>query len=284
MNYIKATFKISPDNQDLRDILVAMLGELGFESFVENENAVDAFIPSGNYSHEILAGLEFNQLFSFEVETVEIPDQNWNEVWEKNYFKPLIVTGKCVVRAPFHTDYPKAEYEIIIEPNMAFGTGNHETTTMMMEYLLESDVKGKTVLDMGCGTGILSILASQCGASTITAIDFDKWSFEGTIENSKLNDIQNIIPIHGDASSIPNIKFDLILANIQRNVILADMPFYIKALKPEGAIIVSGFYHDDLIDIEKRAKELGLVIINSKTTNNWCSACFAFLECRNKNC
>jgi len=139
-------------------------------------------------------------------------------------------------------------------------------------------------LDMGCGTGILSILASQCGASAITAIDFDKWSFEGTIENSKLNDIQNIIPIHGDASAIPNLKFDLILANIQRNVILADMPFYIKALKPEGAIIVSGFYRDDLIDIEKRAKELGLVIINSKTTNNWCSACFAFLECRSKNC
>jgi ribosomal protein L11 methyltransferase len=278
MNYIKATFKISPDNQDLRDILVAMLGELNFESFVENDDSVDAFIQTGLFSPEILEGLTFSHLFNYEVVTEEIPDQNWNEVWEKNYFKPLVVSGKCVVRAPFHADYPKSDYEIIIEPNMAFGTGNHETTTMMMEYLLEMCVKGMNVLDMGCGTGILSILASLRGASEITAIDFDKWSFEGTIENSKLNDIQNIIPIHGDASAIPNLKFDLILANIQRNVILSDLQFYLKALNSKGSIIVSGFYIEDLVDIEIKAKELGLEKVNSKNKNNWCSACFVLSE------
>jgi len=284
MNYFKSTFTITPDNQDFREILMAMLGELGFESFVENESSVDAFIQSSLYSTDMLNDFSAEPMFSFVFETEEIPDQNWNEVWEKNYFKPLVVSGKCVVRAPFHTDYPVEEYEIIIEPNMAFGTGNHETTTMMMEYILESDVSGKTVLDMGCGTGILSILASKCGASTITAIDIDKWSYEGTIENSRLNNIHNIIPILGDASSIPESKIDLILANIQRNIIMSDLPSYFKVMKPGAALIVSGFYHEDLEDIVLKGRELGLILLNSKTKNKWCSASFAISDCRNPTC
>jgi len=282
MNYYKSTFTIVPDIQEFREILTAMLGELGYESFVENENSVDAFIQSSCYSNDLLNDFSVQSLFEYTVETIEIPDQNWNEVWEKNYFKPLVVSGKCVVRAPFHTDYPKKQYEIIIEPNMAFGTGNHETTTMMMEYLLETDLTGKNVLDMGCGTGILSILASKCGAEKITAIDIDKWSFEGTTENATLNGIQNITPILGDASIIPDSKFDIILANIQRNVILSDLPFYFEALKPGGSIIVSGFFYEDLNDLVMWAKELGLVVASKKTRNNWCSACFTLSERRGK--
>jgi ribosomal protein L11 methyltransferase len=278
MNYFKTKFTITPDNQDFREILMAMLGELGFESFVENEGSVDAFIQSSLYSTDLLNDFSTEPMFSFVCKTEEIPDQNWNEVWEKNYFKPLVVSGRCVVRAPFHTDYPGGEYEIIIEPNMAFGTGNHETTTMMMEYILESDVRGRTVLDMGCGTGILSILASMCGASTITAIDIDKWSYEGTVENSKLNSIENITPILGDASSIPGSTFNFILANIQRNIILADMKEYYNVMNPNSTLIVSGFYEDDLADIISKAGEVGLVLVNSKTKNKWCSASFVLAD------
>lgn len=275
MNYYKYSFVFTPDSQEFRDIAMAMLGEVGFESFVENDHSIDAFIQEQLFRDNLLSELNFEPLFTFSFDYEIIPDQNWNEVWEKNYFKPLIVSDKCVVRAPFHTDYPLKQYEIIIEPNMAFGTGNHETTTMMMEYILESDIRNKTVLDMGCGTGILSILASMCGARNITAIDIDKWSFEGTTENASLNGIQDITPILGDVSSIPDSSFDLVLANIHKNVIISDLPNYIKVLKRDGGkLIVSGFYQHDLNDVVLHAKALGLDILNSKTRNNWCSACF----------
>jgi ribosomal protein L11 methyltransferase len=279
MKYYKYSITITPDTQEFREIVMAMLGELGFESFVENETNLDAFIQTPLHTTNMLSDLTFEPLFTYSFEAEEIPDQNWNEVWEKNYFKPLIVSNKCVVRAPFHTEYPILEHEIIIEPNMAFGTGNHETTTMMMEYLLELDIAGKLVLDMGCGTGILAILASQCGAAAITAIDIDKWSYEGTTENARLNNIQNITPLLGDKSAIPNSMFDLILANIQRNVILADLPAYFSALKPNGALLVSGFYLNDLNDIIQKANSMGLALVNSKDKNNWCSACFTVSGC-----
>jgi len=155
---------------------------------------------------------------------------------------------------------------------MAFGTGNHETTSMMMEYILESKLEGKSVLDMGCGTGILSILAAKCGAKKVTSIDIDKWSFEGTTENALINGTHNIVSILGGASSIPNEKYDLILANIHKNVIMNDLPVYFKALHPHGKIIVSGFYQSDLDDILRVSKKIGLKLIDSKTSNNWCSA------------
>lgn len=284
MNYVKSEFTILPDNQEFREILIAVLGEYGYESFVENEHSIDAFIQLSLYTEGLLDELSFDPQFSFKVINEEIPDQNWNEVWEKNYFKPLVISEKCVVRAPFHTEYPNAQYEIIIEPNMAFGTGNHETTTMMMEFILESELEGKKVLDMGCGTGILAILSSMRGAESVTAIDIDKWSYDGTTENASLNNISNIIPILGDVNSIPESTFDLILANIQRNVILADIPRYAKALNKEGALIVSGFYMNDLNDITTKAKELGLVLLRTKTMNNWCSACFTFSGCSIRNC
>ncbi len=284
MKYTKYTFTLAPDTQDFRDVLMAMAGEIGFESFVENEESVDAFIPTASDSSDLMERLMVESMFSFSFTTEEIPDQNWNEEWEKNYFKPLVVSDKCVVRAPFHTEFPQADYEIIIEPNMAFGTGNHETTTMMMEFILESNLQQMEVLDMGCGTGILAILASMRGAKSVTAIDIDEWSYRGTIENSQLNNILNIKPLLGDYTVIPLVKFDVILANIHKNIIISDLPVYAKALKPEGAIIVSGFYASDLDDVIRRAADLGLALVSSKTKNNWCSACFAFSLCRGNKC
>jgi ribosomal protein L11 methyltransferase len=276
MDYLKYIFTLKPDNQDFRDILIATLGEVGFESFVENELTIEAFIKEESFNQNVLDGVDFEPIFEFLFQIEKIPDQNWNEVWEKNYFKPLVIGDQCVIRAPFHTEYPKMEFEIVIEPNMAFGTGNHETTSMMMEYILESKLDRKTVLDMGCGTGILSILSSKCGAAKITSIDIDKWSFEGTSENALINEATNIFPILGDANSIPKEKYDLILANIHKNVIINDLPSYFQALKAEGYIIVSGFYQSDLDDIVEVSKKLGLTLEKSKTNNHWCSACFHY--------
>ena len=276
MNYIKTTIKIFPIEEWIRDVIAAQLAEIGFESFAETENGLEAFIPTGKLNEkEFLAVLnEYAGQFAFDAEHETIKDQNWNEVWERNYFKPLIVADICVVRAPFHTDFPNAEYEIVIEPNMAFGTGNHETTSMMLEYILENDFQNKTVLDMGCGTGILGILASMKGAKKITAIDIDEWSYNGTKENSQLNQIQNIEVQLGNASLLGEETFDFIFANIQRNVLLQDIPSYSAVLNQNGLLAVSGFYIEDLPDIKAKALEIGLAYFEHKEKNKWVAATF----------
>lgn len=274
MEYTQATITLDADNQDNRDIITAMLGNEGYESFTENENSIDAYIPSSKFTKEtidkILHILPFNAQYTY----VAIPEQNWNEVWEKNYFKPLLVANKCLIRAPFHTDYPKAQYEIIIEPKMAFGTGNHETTSLMIEYVLETTLDGKKILDMGCGTGILAILASMTGAQNITAIDFDKWAYENTIENSQINKCNNIEVKHGDAKSIGKNTYDVIFANIQKNVLLTDILTYARAMNTKALLFVSGFYKPDLPDIKTKAQSVGLNYVSHKIKNNWIAAAF----------
>jgi ribosomal protein L11 methyltransferase len=276
MDYNKLTINITPFEEWLRDVLIAQLGETGYDSFIETETGVEAFIPTSNYQEDNLFEVikSFDEEFTFEVSCEIIKSQNWNEVWEKNYFKPLVINNECVIRAPFHTEFPKAKYEIIIEPNMAFGTGNHETTTMMVETILENDFQNKTVLDMGCGTGILGILASMKGAKKVTAIDIDEWSFNGANENAALNKIKNMTVKQGDAGLLGNEKFDIVFANIHKNVLLYDMASYFEVLKPEGLLIMSGFYTEDIQDIKNKAENLGLKDSGYKTKNNWVAYSF----------
>ena len=276
MEYTKLNCSIHPDSEVNREILIAELGNIGYESFTETDDLVEAYIPTPDFSENSLHQLfqvDFS-LFQFSWNSEIIADQNWNEVWEKNYFQPLIIADRCLIRAPFHTDYPKAEYEIVIEPGMAFGTGNHETTSLMISEILKQELNGKTVLDMGCGTGILSILASMRGADKITGIDIDNWATNSTIGNALYNNISNLEVILGGAEKIPDKKFDFIYANIQRNILLNDMHQYRNALKRGGELIVSGFYLGDLEPIKVRAAELGLQFRRSTENKNWVAAVF----------
>jgi ribosomal protein L11 methyltransferase len=276
MDYYKITINITPFEEWLRDVLAAQLGEIGFDSFLETEAGLEAFIPATNFKEAdlefVLSSFQYDFTFSTEKELIK--SQNWNEIWEKNYFKPLVINNECVIRAPFHTDFPKAKYEIIIEPNMAFGTGNHETTSMMVETILENNIENKTVLDMGCGTGILGILASMKGAKKVTAIDIDEWSFKGANENVALNNIGNMTVKQGDAELLGKEKFDIILANIHKNVLLSDMPVYYEVLKTGGLLVMSGFYTEDIQDIKSKAENLKLKDSRFKTKNNWVAYAF----------
>lgn len=276
MDYYKITIEITPFEDWLRDVLVAQLGEIGFDSFLETETGTEAFIPVQSFIEVDLELVlnSFQDRFSFSTKKELIKSRNWNEEWEKNYFKPLVINNECVIRAPFHTDFPKAKFEIIIEPNMAFGTGNHETTSMMVETILENNMEQKNVLDMGCGTGILGILASMKGAKNVTAIDIDEWSFNGSNENAALNNIHNMTVKQGDASSLGDEKFDIILANIHKNVLLSDMSAYSEVLNQGGLLVMSGFYTEDIQDIKSKAESLGLNDNGFKTKNNWVAYSF----------
>ncbi|MFA5327864.1 MAG: 50S ribosomal protein L11 methyltransferase [Prolixibacteraceae bacterium] len=269
MIYTQISFTLNPDSEENREILIAMLAELPFESFDENETKVMGYIPGESADLDEIGVITSALPFSVETESESIPDQNWNEVWEKNYFKPLLIGNRCLVRAPFHTEYEPAEFELVIEPKMAFGTGNHETTTLIAEQILDMDLTGKTVLDMGCGTGILGMLASLKGAKSVTAIDIDTWSFESTVENSRLNNIYNIEAQLGDASLLGNEKYEIIFANIQKNVIVADLPVYESVLLSGGKIYLSGFYKQDMPAVKEKAESIGLTEIGFQERNNW---------------
>lgn len=276
MEYTKITCFPDPNDEIARELLMAELGNVGFESFVETDETIEAYIPSKDFNQEILEteNLRHNDFFRFSHTTEIIADQNWNEVWEQNYFEPLLIEEQVLIRAPFHTTYQEAPFQIIINPKMAFGTGNHETTHLMISAILKMDVKDKKVLDMGCGSGILAIMASMKGASEVTAIDIDEWSFNNTLENAELNGIGNIRVLLGDANLLTDQSFDMILANIQRNILLQDMEVYNKVLKTGGHLIMSGFYMTDLDAITEKAKELGLSLQSANERSNWCAASF----------
>jgi ribosomal protein L11 methyltransferase len=275
MNYTQISFKLNPDHTENREILVAMLADLVFESFDESEGLVMGYIPGELVDLEGINAITSLLPFSVTTETQMIPDKNWNEVWEKNYFKPLLIGNRCLVRAPFHTEFETAEFELVIEPKMAFGTGNHETTTLVAEQILNMDLKGKTVLDMGCGTGILGMLASLKGAKHITAIDIDSWSFESTVENARLNNILNLEAKLGDASLLGAESFEVIFANIHKNVIINDLPVYESVLQSGGNLYLSGFYTHDMPDIKAKAESLGLTVNGFQEKNNWVVYSFA---------
>jgi len=271
MNYLELTCTIKPFDQTIREILMAELSQIGFESFVETEFELQSYIQENIFNEDTLNSLNIfsNKDFQISYDIKKIEDQNWNETWEKEYFQPLHIANQCVIRSSFHKDYPKSKYEILIDPKMSFGTGHHETTSLMIEEILKHDVNGKDILDMGCGTGILAILSSMRGAKNILAVDNDEWSYKNTVENLKLNSIKNVEPLLGDKEDIKGKKFDIIFANINKNILLADISQYSLCLKNNGLLLLSGFYTEDYNDLNKVLNNNGLSFKNKKTNNNW---------------
>lgn len=268
--YLAYHFSVEPKEAG-SEILIALLGEKPFESFIETDNGFSAFIQKDLWTKNILDDITLLHSPEFTISyTIEEIDQvNWNEEWEKN-FEAIDVDGKCHVRAPFH---PKtnAEFDIVIEPKMSFGTGHHETTHMMIQHLLEIDVTDMKTLDMGCGTAILAILAEMKGAKPIDAIDIDNWCYLNSIENAERNNCTEITVYEGDAALLKGKKYDLIIANINRNILLNDMQQYVDCLNKDGILLLSGFYTEDIPFIDASCTEKGLTYVKKFERNNWTS-------------
>jgi len=271
MVYTALYFSIYPLSSEFYDILSALIDQQGFEGIYEENEKLIAYIPENNLpTGIILAIVDKMDSIGCKVEwsSESIPEKNWNELWESN-FEPVIIDTRCVIRAPFHQEFPEIKYRITIEPKMSFGTGHHQTTRMMLEKVLELDMTGKHVLDMGCGTGVLSILTSMKGATKITAIDIDKWAVENTLENSLKNHIENIEVIKGGKESIPDKKYDVILANINRNIIIDQIDSYANYIVQGGFLLVSGILTEDFNIINEKAMLNRFNLINSNQLGNW---------------
>lgn len=279
MQYSTVTFQFRFQEDFAADIFINELAQIGFDSFEETDNGCIAYIPTNL--------LDLNQLqqqidsFPYKginvLGTTDIEDKDWNEEWEKNYFQPIIIGDKCVIHSTFHHDIPKLPYDIIINPQMAFGTGHHQTTSMMLKAILDTDFSGKQVLDMGCGTAVLAILARMRGAAHVTAIDIDDWCVRNAQENIQLNNIDGIEVLLGDAELLKDKHFDIILANINRNILLNDMPLYAATLQHGGMLFMSGFYVTDIPVLTEKAAELDLQLTARQQTDNW-----AMIEMRYK--
>ncbi len=269
MDYIELKIRVEPSNQESNEIIIAQLAELGFESFTENDNGLSAFIKAPDYSTEIkLKDLFIPEGTHISYQIDRIKGQNWNALWEAN-FEPIIVNNRCLVRASFHRSMPELDYDIIIDPKMAFGTGHHQTTHLMIEAILDEDLTNKTVLDMGCGTGVLAILAEMKGAKAITAIDIDDWAYQNTLENTQVNRCERIETFCGDVKIIEGKAYDTILANINLNILLSDIPYYVKTLLPNGKLLLSGILKSDIDAIIKKASENGLTHLTTATRDEW---------------
>ncbi len=278
--YTELTFHISPFSEDIADALIGELGDLQYDGFIYTQDGFKAYIGTPDFREEVISQLELLRILPEEYriswEKAEIADQDWNKEWEE-HFTPIVVKNQILVRAGFHAARPEIPYEIIIEPKMSFGTGHHSTTALMLEMILDytSEMKGKQVLDMGCGTGILSIMAAKAGAAHITGIDIDEWSYHNASENIRNNQLENISIKIGDAGLLAEEKdFNFILANINRNILLEDMHYYTEHLMPGGYLIMSGFYTQDLPLIQNEAAKYGLQLERQKTENNWVAASF----------
>ena len=264
MNYIEVIFAVEP-REEGSDVLISQLAELGFESFMENSTGFSAYVKEEDFNEtQLNLSLSFYaDFFKIKYTTKIIPQQNWNKQWENN-FQPISIDKLCYIRAPFHEKQNDFRYDIIIEPKMSFGTGHHATTQLMLRQLLSLDIKNKNVLDMGCGTGVLAILASMLGANTITAVDIDEWSYENTLENLVTNKIENVIVQKGDVELIKGKKFHTILANINKNILLRDMSYYFNSLLNNGNLLISGFFETDINEVSVKANSLGLSLFVKK--------------------
>ena len=265
--YIAYDFNVSP-KEPATEMLIAQLGYVGFESFVEQDYGVTAYIQKQEWNSKILEDvfLLHSNEFNITFEHNEIAQTNWNEEWEKN-FNPIQVDDLVSIRAPFHTN-PLLQFDIVIEPKMSFGTGHHETTHMMVQHLLALDLDTKKVLDMGCGTGILAIFAEMKGAKPIDAIDIDSWCYENSLENIQRNNCNHITVYEGDASLLKE-KYDVIIANINRNILLSDIKTYTDCLNENGVLLLSGFYKEDIVIIEDEVTKYGLTFETMIQRNNW---------------
>jgi len=271
MNNIEVNFIIEQYEEYIADVLVEELGEIGFDSFEQTNDGLNAYIQSVVFDESKLKNLLDNFPFetSIDYKITQIETKNWNEEWEKNFFEPIIIENECVIHSSFHKNIPKVKYDIVIDPKMAFGTGHHETTSLVIAELLGMNVEGKVLLDMGCGTAVLAILASMRAAKNILAIDIDSWCTENSIENIEKNKVGGITVELGGAELLAGKHFDIILANINRNILLADMELYANCLSSGGELYMSGFYKEDIPLIEAEANRNGLKLVNFKTKNNW---------------
>lgn len=274
MNYYACSFTKLYD-ENLRDMFVELLGTIGFDSFMDADDTVVAYCqePALNEA-ELLEIMQMEQFENVKLLKKElIPDQDWNATWEASY-EPVIINEYCRIRAPFHKVEDSYKYDLVIEPKMSFGTAHHETTSQIIELMLQSDFSGLDILDMGSGTGVLAILAKKLGSATTVAIDNDEWAYRNALDNIRLNNENDIVVELGDANSLKDRRFDVILANINRNILLRDMKEYVKCLVDGGKIFFSGFYEEDLKLIAKEAECLGLKYYSHVTKNNWTAAVF----------
>lgn len=272
-DYTQVTFTVSPTAEVATDILAAMLAEVGYESFVPDETGMTAYVPHTSYNEETLAQIvaEF-PLEGYEIaySCEKIEGEDWNAEWEKHYFQPIVIDDQCVIHSTFHTDVPAARYDILIDPKMAFGTGHHQTTCHMLRAILATDMSGKRVLDMGCGTALLAILARKHGASEVVGIDIDEFAYENAQENIRLNDTSDIeIRLGGTDALREGETFDYILANINRNILLGDMASYASHMHHGSVIFMSGFYVEDMPLLQEEAARHNLRFVRHAEDNRW---------------
>ena len=272
-DYTKVKFAVTPNEEMATDVLAALLAEIGFESFVPEDEGMSAYVPQALYNEENIA----NVVAEFPIEGFEITydcqfieGEDWNAQWEKNYFQPIVLCEDCVIHSTFHTDVPKARYDILIDPKMAFGTGYHQTTCHMLRAILASDMSGKSVLDMGCGTALLAILARKHGAEKVVAIDIDEFAYENAKENVALNGTPDIEVRLGGADAIKESdSFDFVIANINRNILLMDMVNYVRCMHSGSQIFISGFYTEDMEVLKEEAARHGLRYLDYAENDNW---------------
>jgi len=277
MNYYELKIKLTPNTEVTRDVISALLAEIGFESFEESDNGLCAYVSEKSFSTEAIVDVLENFPLpdvSIQYETEFIESQNWNEEWEKNFFQPIVIQDKVIIHSSFHKDIPQLQYNIVIDPKMSFGTGHHSTTSLMVSYILEQNLEGKSFLDMGCGTAILAILAHKRGAKPVVAIDNDEWAHENSLENIRINQVSDIQVKLGDANLLGQECYDFIFANINRNILLNDIPVYATCLKPNASLFMSGFYKEDLNIISETCKKYSLEMIDYKEDNCWVAAQF----------
>ncbi len=269
MNFVELSVIVSPRLQG-EDILITELANLGYDSFAETEDGFNAYIEESDFSNEGIQKLFDHYLKEFSIKhtTQLIEQKNWNEEWERS-FSPIIVGNECTVRAPFHDVNTKCKYNIIIEPKMSFGTGHHQTTRLMISQLLKLNVKSQQVLDMGCGTGVLAILSAKMGAKQVLAVDIDEWSYNNCIENCKSNNVDIVEVKLGGVEQIKGSGFFTILANINKNILLKQIPLYFSVLHEGGDLLLSGFFDSDTDEIIEKANQTGLMFVDKKIEENW---------------